>query len=65
VSITLTGFRNHDLCARLYDSVASSLQETKRRCARVSRLIAKLRGHGLVAKVRTPDSIASPHAAIV
>ena len=49
---TLTGFRNHDLCARLYDSVASSLQETKRRCARVSRLIAKLRGHGLVAKVK-------------
>jgi hypothetical protein len=49
---TINGFRNHDLCARLYDSVASSLQEAKRRCARVSRLIAKLRGHGLVAKVK-------------
>ena len=49
---TINGFRNHDLCARLYDSVASSLQEAKRRCARVSCLIAKLRGHGLVAKVK-------------
>jgi len=49
---TINGLRNHDQCARLYDSVASSLQETKHRCVRVSRLIAKLRGHGLVAKVK-------------
>jgi hypothetical protein len=48
----LTSSRNHGLCARLCDSVAGSLQEAKRRCARVSRLIAKLRGHGLVAKVK-------------
>ena len=48
----LNGFRNHDLCARLYHTVAASLEEAKRHCARVSRLIAKLRGHGLIAKVK-------------
>lgn len=46
------GFRNRDLRSRLYDHPASSPEEAKRRCARVSRLIAKLRGHGLVAKVK-------------
>jgi len=45
------GFRNADLVARLYPHPPSSDQEARRRCARVSRLIAKLRGHGLVAKV--------------
>lgn len=48
----LNGFRNHDLVARLYETAASSAAEAKRRCARVSRLIAKLRGHGLIAKVK-------------
>jgi hypothetical protein len=48
----LNGFRNYDLRARLYDKVATTPQEIKRRCARVSRLIAKLRGHGLIAKVK-------------
>ena len=48
----LNGFRNRDLRAHLYDRPASTPQETKRRCARVSRLITKLRGHGLVAKVK-------------
>jgi hypothetical protein len=48
----LNGFRNRDLRARLYSKPPSSPQEAKRRCARVSRLIAKLRGHGLVAKVK-------------
>ena len=48
----LNGFRNRDLCARLYPHLASSDQEVKRRCARISRLIAKLRGHGLIAKVK-------------
>lgn len=48
----LNGFRNHDLVARLYPAAAHSSQEAKRRCARVSRLIAKLRGHGLIAKVK-------------
>ncbi len=48
----INGFRNHDVVARLYQTVADSVAEAKRRCARVSRLIAKLRGHGLVAKVK-------------
>ena len=48
----INGFRNHDLVARLYQTVADSVEEAKRRCARISRLIAKLRGHGLVAKVK-------------
>jgi len=48
---TINGFRNTDLVARLYPRPAASIQEAHRRCARVSRLIAKLRGHGLVAKV--------------
>lgn len=48
----LNGFRNRDLCARLYDSPAISAEERKRRCARLSRLIGKLRGHGLLAKVK-------------
>jgi len=47
----ISGFRNRDLQARLYSRDASSSLETRRRCNRVSRLITKLRGHGLVAKV--------------
>lgn len=46
---TLNGFRNRNLCARLYPLPTASSEEAKRRCTRVSRLIAKLRGHGLVA----------------
>lgn len=46
-----TGFRNHDLTARLYPQPATCPEEKRRRCARTSRVIAKLRGHGLVAKV--------------
>jgi len=45
------GFRNRDLQARLYSGPAQSPRELKSRCSRVSRIIAKLRGHGLVAKV--------------
>jgi hypothetical protein len=48
---TIVGFRNHDLAARLYAGPPETADEARRRCARVSRLIAKLRGHGLVAKV--------------
>ena len=48
---TIVGFRNSDLVARLYRRPAVDRAEARRRCARVSRLIAKLRGHGLVAKV--------------
>ena len=47
----INGFRNADVQAKLYETPPSSPQEGKRRCARVSRLIAKLRGHGLVRKV--------------
>ena len=47
----LSGFRNKDLTAQLYPTPASSPQEATRRCARISRLIAKLRGHGLVVKI--------------
>ena len=48
----LNGFRNHDLCAKLYAQPAASAKENKQRCSRISRLIAKLRAHGLVAKVK-------------
>lgn len=48
---TIVGFRNADLASRLYPHPTTSPEQAQRRCARVSRLIAKLRGHGLVAKV--------------
>ena len=48
---SIVGFRNGDIVARLYPNPAADADEAHRRCARVSRLIAKLRGHGLVAKV--------------
>jgi hypothetical protein len=48
---TIVGFRNADLCARLYHHPPADTDEAHRRCVRISRLIAKLRGHGLVAKV--------------
>jgi len=48
---SIVGFRNADLVARLYPVPPRSQEDARRRCARVSRLIAKLRGHGLVAKV--------------
>lgn len=50
-SYTITGFRNHDITAQLYPSPPHDHTDLRRRCARTSRLIAKLRGHGLVAKV--------------
>jgi hypothetical protein len=49
---TIVGFRNHDLVQHLYPRPATTREEQRRRCARVSRLINKLRGHGLCAKVR-------------
>jgi hypothetical protein len=48
---TIVGFRNTDLVVRLYPRPPADTEEAHRRCARISRLIAKLRGHGLVAKV--------------
>jgi len=48
----INGFRNRDLRRKLYAGATATPVQTKRRCARVSRLIAKLRGHGLIAKVK-------------
>lgn len=47
----LTGFRNRHICVALYDIPTMDEREKRRRCARVSRLIAKLRGHKLVERV--------------
>jgi hypothetical protein len=44
------GFRNRDVAEGLYGSRARDLGERRRRCARVSRLLSLLRGHGLIAK---------------
>jgi hypothetical protein len=48
----LNGFRNSDLAAKLFPKPALSDQERKQRCTKISRLIAKLRGHGLISKVK-------------
>jgi len=48
----IRGFRNQDLAQKLYARPATNAEERLRRCARISRLIAKLRAHGLVAKVK-------------
>lgn len=48
----INGFRNRDITRRLYPESPMSSEEARRRCARISRKIAKLRGHGLVAKVK-------------
>jgi hypothetical protein len=48
---TIRGFRNGDLQERLYRSPAHTRQDRRRRSARISRLIRKLRAHQLVAKV--------------
>jgi hypothetical protein len=50
---TVQGFRNRNISARIYGRPARSPEEVRRRCARTSRQIAKLRAHGLVAKVHT------------
>jgi hypothetical protein len=47
----IVGFRNADITNRLYPHPPADTVEAHRRCARVSRLIAKLRAHGLVAKI--------------
>lgn len=46
------GFRNKDLQGKLYSDPSDNPTETKRRTHRTSRLIAKLRGHRLIAKVK-------------
>lgn len=47
---TIQGLRNRDLQARLYFLPAKSPTEARSRCSRVSRIITKPRGHGLLAK---------------
>ena len=47
----INGFKNRDLARRLYRRPPHDADEAHRRCERASRLIVKLRGHGLVAKV--------------
>jgi hypothetical protein len=47
----IVGFRNADITNRLYRRPAADRDEAHRRCERVSRLIVKLRGDHLVAKV--------------
>jgi len=48
---TVVGFRNADLQRRLYRRDPRDDAEARTRCQRTSRQIAKLRGHGLLAKV--------------
>ena len=48
----INGFRNADLKHKLFLSQPKDPHECKRRTHRVCRLIAKLRGHGLIAKVK-------------
>lgn len=45
------GFRNKDLCQRMFPTAPRSPRERKRRCGQVSRLIRKMRAHHLIAKV--------------
>ena len=47
----IVGFRNTHIPRRLWRNPPADEVEAKRRCAYVSRQIAKLRGHGLIAKV--------------
>ena len=48
----INGFRNRDLQGKLYPAAATDASEAAKRTHRTSRLIAKLRGHGLITKVR-------------
>jgi len=47
----VNGFRNRDLQLLLFDSVAKTPEEQRRRSARVSRLLRILRAHHLIQKV--------------
>lgn len=48
----IRGFRNRDLQKHLYPSPARSHPQRRQRTERTSRLIRKLRGHGLIRKVQ-------------
>jgi hypothetical protein len=47
----LVGFRNHDLQRQLHPRPAADTAQTRRHCQHTSRLIAKLRAHGLITKI--------------
>jgi hypothetical protein len=49
---TLNGFRSRDLQGKLYPAAATDATDARRRTHRTSRLIAKLRGHGLITRVK-------------
>lgn len=49
----VNGFRNRDLQHLLFDSPAPSIQDKRRRSARVTRLLRMLRAHGLIKKIHT------------
>jgi hypothetical protein len=48
---TVRGFRNRELAVHLFPSPSDDPAERRRRCGQVSRHIALLRAHGLLAKV--------------
>jgi len=48
----IRGFRNRDLQRLLYSSPPPSRAEQRRRSARLTRQLTKLRGHGLIRKVK-------------
>jgi hypothetical protein len=48
----INGLSNHDLQALLWNSPPADPKDVRRRCQRVCRLIRKLRGHGLLAKIQ-------------
>ena len=48
----IRGFRNGDIARLIYPTPPSSPDDRRRRSARVTRTIARLRGHGLVGKVK-------------
>ena len=48
----LTGVRNRDLQAALFERPASSPAESRRRSARVSRQLRLLRAHGILRKIQ-------------
>jgi hypothetical protein len=68
----LNGFRNKNLQPYLYSKPAKTPVEQRQRSAHVTRLVAKLRGHGLISKVKgsrlyrpTPRGIRLMSAAIL
>ncbi len=48
----INGFRNRDLQGKIYPAAPHDDADAKRRTHRISRLIAKLHGHRLIAKVK-------------